>query len=174
MIQTAKNILLSVLTLLVLLSPLASTTSVYANCEDTVAGCPGRSSGSGNGNSGSGGSAAGTEQGDINKGLKCGSNLDLGKDVTGAASLNCDADTNKTGAPNFTTTVKKIINILSILVGAIAVIMIIFGGFRYVTSGGSDSSVSSAKNTILYAVIGLIIVALAQVIVHFVLNNIAT
>ncbi len=69
--------------------------------------------------------------------------------------------------------IKKVINVLSILVGAIAVIMIIFGGFRYVTSGGSDSAVSSAKNTILYAVIGLVVVALAQVIVHFVLNNVA-
>jgi hypothetical protein len=69
--------------------------------------------------------------------------------------------------------VKKLINVLSLLVGAVAVIMIIYGGFRYVTSGGSESSVSSAKNTILYAVIGLVIVALAQVIVHFVLNNLA-
>jgi hypothetical protein len=111
----------------------------------------------------------------INPALKCGSNLDLNSINASNGDLNCPASSRDvSGGPNLTGVVKKIINILSILVGAIAVIMIIFGGFRYVTSGGSDSSVSSAKNTILYAVIGLIIVALAQVIVHFVLNNIAT
>ena len=52
-----------------------------------------------------------------------------------------------------------------------AVIMIIWGGFRYVTSGGDSNKVSSAKNTIIYAVIGLIIVALAQFIVKFVLDK---
>jgi hypothetical protein len=52
--------------------------------------------------------------------------------------------------------------------------MIIYGGFRYVTSGGNDASVSGAKNTIIYALIGLVIVALAQVIVHFVLAKALT
>jgi hypothetical protein len=47
--------------------------------------------------------------------------------------------------------------------------MIIYGGFRYITSGGESGSISSAKNTILYAIIGLIIVALAQFIVKFIL-----
>jgi len=49
--------------------------------------------------------------------------------------------------------------------------MLIFGGFRYVTSGGKQESVTSAKNTIIYAIIGLVIVALAQIIVQFVLNK---
>jgi hypothetical protein len=49
--------------------------------------------------------------------------------------------------------------------------MIIIGGFRYITSGGDSGSVSSAKNTVLYAIVGLIIVALAQVIVRFVLSK---
>jgi TRAP-type C4-dicarboxylate transport system permease small subunit len=69
--------------------------------------------------------------------------------------------------------IKKIINILSVIVGVVAVIMIIIGGFRYITSGGSSDKVTGAKNTILYAIIGLIIVALAQVIVRFVLNKTA-
>jgi hypothetical protein len=47
--------------------------------------------------------------------------------------------------------------------------MIIYAGFRYVSSGGNDDAVKGAKNTILYAIIGLVIVALAQIIVHFVL-----
>jgi len=67
--------------------------------------------------------------------------------------------------------VTSVINVLSLLVGAVAVIMLIFGGFRYVTSGGKQESVTSAKNTIIYAIIGLVIVALAQIIVQFVLNK---
>jgi hypothetical protein len=67
-----------------------------------------------------------------------------------------------------------IINVFSWIVGIISVIMIIYGGFRYITSAGNDSSVSAAKNTILYAIIGLVIVALAQVIVRFVINKFTT
>lgn len=65
----------------------------------------------------------------------------------------------------------KIVNILSLIVGIVAVIMIIFGGFRYITSGGDSGNVSSAKNTLIYAIVGLVIVALAQFIVHFVLAS---
>jgi hypothetical protein len=67
--------------------------------------------------------------------------------------------------------IKAIINILSAFVGVAAIIMIIISGFRYVTSGGDPNNVSSAKKTLIYAIIGLIIVALAQVIVHFVLSK---
>jgi magnesium-transporting ATPase (P-type) len=68
--------------------------------------------------------------------------------------------------------IKKIINILSWVVGVISVIMIIIAGFRYVTSGGQEKGVTGAKNTIMYAIIGLVVVALAQVIVRFVISNI--
>lgn len=64
-----------------------------------------------------------------------------------------------------------IINIFSWIIGAVSVIMIIYGGFRYITSGGNDTGVKDAKNTILYAIIGLVIVALAQIIVNFVLSR---
>ena len=67
--------------------------------------------------------------------------------------------------------ITKIINIFSVIVGVVAVIMIIWGGFRYITSGGDSNNVGAAKNTILYAIVGLIIVALAQVIVRFVLGS---
>jgi hypothetical protein len=63
------------------------------------------------------------------------------------------------------------INIFSLVVGIVAVIMIIVGGFRYITSGGDSGNVSSAKNTIIYAIIGLVVVALAQFVVQFVLNK---
>lgn len=65
---------------------------------------------------------------------------------------------------------KTTVNIMSLVVGIVAVIMIIYGGLRYITSGGDSGAVGNAKNTLIYAIIGLVIVALAQVIVHFVLN----
>jgi hypothetical protein len=64
-----------------------------------------------------------------------------------------------------------VINTLSVVVGIAAVIMIIIGGFKYITSGGDSSNVSSAKNTIMYAIVGLIIVAMAQMITGFVLSR---
>ena len=64
----------------------------------------------------------------------------------------------------------KIVNIFSVIVGAVSVIMIIYGGFRYIISGGDSGRVGNAKNTLIYAVIGLIIVVLAQLIVHFVIS----
>lgn len=67
--------------------------------------------------------------------------------------------------------VADIINIFSVIVGIVAVIMIIVGGFRYIVSGGDSGKVGDAKNTILYALIGLVIVALAQFIVRFVLGK---
>jgi hypothetical protein len=67
--------------------------------------------------------------------------------------------------------IKLVINIVSVIVGVVAVIMIIWGGLRYITSGGDSSNVSAAKNTIIYAIIGLVIVALAQFIVRFVLGK---
>jgi hypothetical protein len=80
----------------------------------------------------------------------------------------------QTGATqeDFQDTLNSIVNIISIIVGVVAVLMIIFGGFRYITSGGDAAKVTSAKNTILYGLIGLVIVALAQFIVKFVLNQV--
>ena len=66
----------------------------------------------------------------------------------------------------------NIINTIVFLVGSVAVIMIIVGGLRYVLSGGDSGSVNNAKNTILYAVVGLIVAAMAYAIVNFVLTRI--
>lgn len=67
----------------------------------------------------------------------------------------------------------NVINFFSLLVGIVAVIMIIIGGFQYVMSNGDSGKISTAKNTIIFALVGLIIVAMAQFIVHFVLGKIA-
>ncbi len=73
---------------------------------------------------------------------------------------------------SLTAVIRNILKIFSVIVGIVAVIMIIVGGFRYVTAGGDSNSVSSAKNTIIYALIGLGVAALSQSIVWFVLDNI--
>jgi hypothetical protein len=107
------------------------------------------------------------EQQQINDNLCKGSNLDL----SSTAANNCNDQAN--AGQSVTDIIKKVINILSVLIGAIAVVMIIIGGFRYVTSAGNAEGTKAARNTILYALVGLVVVALAQIIVHFVLNSVA-
>lgn len=65
---------------------------------------------------------------------------------------------------------KKVTNTILYIVGIIAVIMLIIGGIKYVVSGGDSKKVTDAKNTILYAIIGLIIAFLAYAIVNFVIS----
>ena len=62
-------------------------------------------------------------------------------------------------------------NILIFVIGVIAVVMIIIGGIRYSTSGGDQAQITSAKNTILYAVVGLVVAFLAYGIASFVSNQ---
>lgn len=78
-----------------------------------------------------------------------------------------------TGQRGFDSIVFAVINILSYIIGFIAVIMIIVAGLKYITSGGDSSKVSSAKTALVYAIVGLIIVALAQFLVRVVLNTAA-
>lgn len=68
--------------------------------------------------------------------------------------------------------ISQVINILSVIVGLVGVIFVIIGGAKYITSGGDSGQVSSAKTTVIYALVGLIIAALAQVIVRFVLGKV--
>ena len=63
---------------------------------------------------------------------------------------------------------RRVTNILLFLVGAISVIMLIIGGIRYVISGGDQNQVTSAKNTILYAIVGIVVAFLAYAAVNFV------
>lgn len=84
------------------------------------------------------------------------------------------AGNKQTAESKANTIVASVINLISIVVGVIAVFMIIYGGFRFLTSAGNPESTKVAKNAILYAIIGLVIVAFAQVIVKFVLNKIVS
>lgn len=119
--------------------------------------------GKGNGNNSSSNAA---ESADINNKLCSGAaNLKFNENT------NCDDAAITDSDSSVNDLIGKIINIFSVVVGIIAVIMIVYGGFRYITSGGDSAKVTSARNTILYALIGLVIVAIAQFIVKFVLSK---
>ena len=66
---------------------------------------------------------------------------------------------------------KTVTDILFFLIGAVSVIMLIYGGIRYTTSGGNANSVTAAKNTIIYSIVGLVVAILAYSIVSFVVNS---
>lgn len=66
---------------------------------------------------------------------------------------------------------KTVTDVLLFLIGALSVVMIIIGGLRYVISGGDSSAVQSAKNTILYAIVGLIVAILAYAAIEFVISS---
>lgn len=67
--------------------------------------------------------------------------------------------------------IRVVVNILLFLLGAIAVVMIVIGGIRFATANGDQSAVTSAKNTILYAVVGVIVAIMAYAIVNFILDQ---
>jgi cytochrome bd-type quinol oxidase subunit 2 len=104
--------------------------------------------------------------GDIGKNFCQGADITLGTG-TGAAAT-CDTADAET---KVNTTVKNALNLFSAVVGILSVVMIIIGGVKYITSGGESGKVTSAKDSILFAVVGLIVVALAQLIVRFVLQR---
>ena len=70
--------------------------------------------------------------------------------------------------------VKKFVNIFLFAVGALSVIMLIWGGIRYTTSAGDSNKVQAAKNTVLYAIVGLVVAILAYAIVNMVISKIAS
>ena len=100
--------------------------------------------------------------------------------VGAQASLACDGlegatENDNCGSGSSAPSIKKIIsavlNILSLVAGVIAVIMIIIAGTKFITSQGDAGKVASARSTAIYAIIGLVIVALSQTIVFFVLRE---
>ena len=70
--------------------------------------------------------------------------------------------------------ITQVVNILLWVIGIISVVMIIIGGIRYATSNGDSNQVTGAKNTIMYAVVGLVIAIFAYAIVNFVLTQISS
>ena len=68
--------------------------------------------------------------------------------------------------------VGAVVNILSLIVGIAAVITIIIAGLRMITANGDSSNIATARTAIIYAIIGLVVAAMAQFIVQFVLHKI--
>lgn len=116
--------------------------------------------------------AAASAQADTHN-LCAGADLQLGADSTPCQTTDSKGNAT-TAADRATSLIADVLNFISIVAGVVAVIMIIYGGFRFVTSGGNPESTKSARNTILFALIGLVIVAFAQLIVKFVLQKIGS
>lgn len=85
----------------------------------------------------------------------------------GLSGAECDGS----GSSSIESLLKNVIQLLSVIVGIAGIVMVIVSGLKYVTSGGDASKVSSAKSTLIYALIGLVVAALAQVMVRFVLSK---
>lgn len=66
---------------------------------------------------------------------------------------------------------RRIIQLVTLFAGVISIIVMILGGISFITSNGNAQKVTTAKNTILYASIGLVISLIAQFIVIFILSN---
>ena len=100
-------------------------------------------------------SAAGAQSGGLQAGLNSARGVDQPTEIFGDGAI-----------------FETIVNTMLFVVGAVAVIMIVYAGFRYVTSGGNSANVTAAKNTILYAVVGVVVALLAYAILDFVLLSI--
>jgi hypothetical protein len=100
----------------------------------------------------------------FDKGLQDGANSAQGKDQQGDAS-SLFGDGSNGGV------FRTITNVALFLIGAISVIMLIYGGVRYTVSGGDSSQVTAAKNTILYAIVGIVVAILAYAVVNFVIGS---
>lgn len=71
--------------------------------------------------------------------------------------------------PSVNKIITVVVNLISLAAGVIAVIMLIVAGFNYITSSGDPTKISHAKDSLIYAIVGLVIVAMAQFIVQYVL-----
>ena len=91
---------------------------------------------------------------------------DICAGIGGGTAQGCDTST--TPIDN---TLSNVVNLLSAIAGVIAVIMIVVAGFKYTTAAGDSGKISSAKTTLIYAIVGVIIVGISQILVRFVLNK---
>lgn len=161
--QTIKYFVAS----LALIVSLAAVTALPAGAIDVFSGSCGSGS---TGTTGTTNNSGGTgTNGDGNKGLG-NTNNNTGTNGTGnsGSSSLCGAAASDE-APDI---VRNIINTMLFVLGMIAVIMIVVGGMRYTISNGDASQIKAAKDTILYAVIGLVVAIMAFAIVNFVVTQI--
>ncbi len=90
--------------------------------------------------------------------------------LTASGASSADTSTGKNGT--FRKTFQNIISTLLFIIGIIGVIVIVIAGIQYATSGGNAEQASKAKNSIIYAVVGIIVAVMAYAIVGFVIGNI--
>lgn len=93
-----------------------------------------------------------------------------GEDTNASSSPSCNDSGSSGEVDPVSDVLNKVTVILSLVLGAIAVIFLIVGGFKYISASDS-SSVASAKNTIIYALIGLLAAALARPIINLVVGK---
>jgi len=72
-----------------------------------------------------------------------------------------------------TVAIENVVNALLVFAGVIAVIFVIIGGVRYIVSQGDEDAQVTARNTILYAVIGIIVIILSGVIINLIIGSVA-
>jgi hypothetical protein len=97
-----------------------------------------------------------------------GGNVDLSLANGAACAAPSDAKTSLFGSGGIFQIISET---LIFLVGAVAVIMLIVGGLLYVTSNGDSKRVEGAKNTILYAIVGIVVAVLAFAAVNFIISH---
>ncbi len=116
--------------------------------------------------------AAPTYNKDITTPTECGTRN--GDWTTVGSVTGCYLDSSSVAAPTSTVNdvIKTVITIVSWVVGAISVIMIIASGLMFTTSAGNPEKAKKARSTIVYALIGIVVVALSQVIVNFVIKQV--
>ncbi len=94
--------------------------------------------------------------------------------IDGGAKKKFEKTVNSTGGSEATALpalIKNTINILLYVAGVIAVVIIVVGSLRFVTSEGDAQAANKAKNSVVYALVGLVLAVLAYAIVNFVLNG---
>lgn len=94
-----------------------------------------------------------------------------GAQLSDTATVDKCEDAKKNAEKTLNSTLATAINLFSLFIAVVAVITIMIAGLRYITANGDAGNISNARNTLLYAVIGLIIAAFAQIIVKFVLQK---
>lgn len=96
--------------------------------------------------------------------------LDQACQIDDASTL-CQNTREDPSGSRLTTTIRNAANLISIVSGIAGVVMVMLGGFRYIRSSGDPGKIGEAQNTIIYAVVGLVVAASGQLLVAFVLNR---
>lgn len=98
--------------------------------------------------------------------------LDSACDGTTTDASVCNTDGTNNPIAGSDGIILRVVNILSYVVGVASVIMIIFGGLKFITSNGDSNNIASGRNTIIYALVGVVIFLASQLIIRFVLSRV--